>query len=260
MVSWLAQLGLPFYKDIFAQHHVTPDLLLELDHEALEKIGVQSWGHRCVLLRSVAARRKDFALDGGAMQSQEQDEGVLGGLRGARKRGGERDKSSSVGGVVVSGPAGSSTHGSLKDVYDQMENMKIHFESQMEQLHRELQTLKAGMHSSSTAGSAQRGGGGGGKGGKGANGGGDGGESGKRGGDGGGSGGDKSGGGGAGKNGHKAGGRKEVDHNAQSDASSNAAGIAATQGYAYAAHQVCCLVYLLARMKPAHSAASCPCR
>ena len=150
------QLGLPCYKDLFAQHHVTADLLHELDHEALEKIGVQSWGHRCLLLRAVAARRKDFAVEGGAMQSQEQDEGVLGGLRGARKRGGERDKTSSVGGVVVSGPAGANSHGGLKDVYDQMENMKIHFESQMEQLHRELQTLKAGMHSSSSAGGVRR--------------------------------------------------------------------------------------------------------
>ncbi len=31
------------------------------------------------------------------------------------------------------------SHGSLKDVYDQMENIKIHFESQLEQLNRELQ-------------------------------------------------------------------------------------------------------------------------
>ena len=82
---------------------------------------------------------------------------LWGGLRGARKRGGERDKSSAVGCVAVSGPAGSSSHGSLKDVYDQMENMKIHFESQMEQLNRELQTLKAGLHSSSLAGECAEG-------------------------------------------------------------------------------------------------------
>jgi len=251
VVSWLAQQGLMCYKQLFAQHHVTSDLLLELDNEALEKIGVHSWGHRCVLLRAVAVRRKDLAVDSGAMQSQEQEEGAMGGLRGARKRGGERDKSSAVGGVAVSGPAGSSSHGSLKDVYDQMENMKIHFESQMEQLNRELQTLKAGLHSSSLAGSAQRGGAGG-KGSKGVNGGVDGGgEHGKRGAEGGGGGGEKGGGGGGGgagggggKNGHhKGGGKKEVDHNALADTSSNAVGIAGTQGYAYGGHQVCVALF-----------------
>ncbi len=46
------------------------ELLMDLDGEALEKIGVGSWGHRCLLLRALAARRKDLnlsAADSGAL-------------------------------------------------------------------------------------------------------------------------------------------------------------------------------------------------
>ena len=88
--SWLARLGLAVYQPRFAAHHVSADLLHELDSEALEKIGVHSWGHRCVLLRSVAARRQDAA---DAMQANQQaapppdhDDSALGGLRAVRKR------------------------------------------------------------------------------------------------------------------------------------------------------------------------------
>ena len=135
VVSWLAQTGLSCYQGLFAQHHVTSDLLLALDAEALEKIGVQSWGHRCVLLRAVAGRRKDLAADGSCAAQSEAEDGGVGGLRGARKRGGERDKSAATAGAAA---------GSLHDVYLQIENLKLHFESQVEQLNSEMQALKAG--------------------------------------------------------------------------------------------------------------------
>ena len=242
MASWLAQAGLSCYQGLFAQHHVTADLLLDLDMEALEKIGVQSWGHRCVLMRAVAARRKDSE---GGMQSQEQDESAGAGVRGARKRGGERDKSAGLGvAAAVSGPAATSNaHSNVKDVYDQMENMKIHFDSQMEQLNRELQTLKAGIHASNSVpgGTHRGGGGGGGKGGKGGmNGGHEGGDQGKRSerGDKGGDGGGERGGGG--KGGNKGGGKKEMlDHGAHVDASGMSMGMGGAQGYAYVGPQVC---------------------
>ena len=84
-------------------------------------------------------------------------------------RGGERDKTTGVagGGAAAAAVAGSLAN-SHKDVYDQMENMKIHFESQMEQLNRDLQVLKAGLPPpTTTTGGATRGAGAGGKGGKG---------------------------------------------------------------------------------------------
>ena len=84
-------------------------------------------------------------------------------------RGGERDKTTGVagGGAAAAAVAGSLAN-SNKDVYDQMENMKIHFESQMEQLNRDLQVLKAGLPPpTTTTGGATRGAGAGGKGGKG---------------------------------------------------------------------------------------------
>jgi hypothetical protein len=246
VTNWLAQVGLSCYQGVFVQHHVTADLLLDLDMEALEKIGVQSWGHRCMLMRAVAARRKDSDC---GLQSQEHDEGAGGGVRGARKRGGERDKSAGLGvAAAVWGPAATTNaHSNVKDVYDQMENMKIHFDSQMEQLNRELQKLKAGIQTPTSVSGATRGGGGGGRGGRGGmNGGHEGGEQGKRGerGDRGGEGGGERGGGG--KNGNKGGGKKEiVDHGANADASGMSMGMGGAHGYAYVGPQVCMPLFRL---------------
>eukprot|EP00961_Rhodomonas_salina_P152733 2055625-Rhodomonas_salina.1 len=51
--NWLAQLGLSQYATQFLAHHVTGSNLEELDKEALQLIGVQSWGHRCSILKSI---------------------------------------------------------------------------------------------------------------------------------------------------------------------------------------------------------------
>ena len=83
-------------------------------------------------------------------------------------RGAERDKTTMAGGGAAGAAVVSSLANSHKDVYDQMENMKIHFESQMEQLNRDLQVLKAGLPPpTTTTGGATRGAGAGRKGGKG---------------------------------------------------------------------------------------------
>jgi hypothetical protein len=249
--SWLSQLGLACYHGVFAAHHVTADLLLELDTEALDKIGVASWGHRCVLLRAVAARRKDLAGDG-AYFPNDQDDGAAGlGLRYVRKRGGERDKSAGMTGMSattgvanVAGPAGLgsvNSHGSLKDVYDQLENMKIHFESQLEQLNRDLQALKTSIPAPApvVAGGPHRGGSAGGKGGKSA--GSNEGRNGpiesntKRSGDGGVH--ERSGGGN--KNANKGGGRKESEGSGMADLSGpGGAGMGGIQGFGFVGHQV----------------------
>lgn len=52
--SWLQSLGLSQYVDLFAQHHIDADLLSDLNHDALEAIGVTSIGHRLRIIKSIA--------------------------------------------------------------------------------------------------------------------------------------------------------------------------------------------------------------
>jgi hypothetical protein len=120
------------YTGRFAAHHVTAALLPLLDNAALQEIGVASWGHRTELLRALAQRHRDEGTD---------DEGgwAGGGRQGARARGGARDRS---GGDAARGASGEGKGGGgqegLREVYGQMENLKMHFEAQMENLSREL--------------------------------------------------------------------------------------------------------------------------
>jgi class 3 adenylate cyclase len=57
VATWLASINLSRYADIFARHHIEPELLRDLTDEDLQKIGVASLGHRRAMLRATAALR-----------------------------------------------------------------------------------------------------------------------------------------------------------------------------------------------------------
>ncbi|MBJ6370708.1 adenylate/guanylate cyclase domain-containing protein [Sedimentitalea arenosa] len=51
--TWLAEIGLPQYAESFESQQITPDLLNDLDHEALKQLGVEILGHRLMILRAI---------------------------------------------------------------------------------------------------------------------------------------------------------------------------------------------------------------
>lgn len=53
IASWLKDVGLSQYTDSFERNEITPDLIGELDHEALKDLGVDILGHRLMILRVV---------------------------------------------------------------------------------------------------------------------------------------------------------------------------------------------------------------
>mmetsp|Transcript_19935 Transcript_19935/g.66392 ORF Transcript_19935/g.66392 Transcript_19935/m.66392 type:complete len:354 (-) Transcript_19935:1813-2874(-) len=137
--AWLTEMGLQQYIGLFASHHVSSDLLSELNMEALETIGVNSWGHRCLMLRSLSSRRKAAE----EMPSIEEDSAARPGAGKQKPNAKERSGGFGLALTVAGAQAdGGNAHDNLKDVYEQMENMKMHFEAQMEQLNRELMAAK----------------------------------------------------------------------------------------------------------------------
>ncbi|KAK4056811.1 hypothetical protein OIO90_002060 [Microbotryomycetes sp. JL221] len=48
-----AHLGYPFYEEQLAEHGITGDILVHLDHEALKDVGIHSVGQRLAILRAV---------------------------------------------------------------------------------------------------------------------------------------------------------------------------------------------------------------
>ena len=54
ILEWLNSLGLDQYGRAFAENDIDPDLLADLDDQALKDIGVASVGHRVKLLKAIA--------------------------------------------------------------------------------------------------------------------------------------------------------------------------------------------------------------
>jgi len=133
--TWLNQLGLSQYNPLFCAHHVNAGNLEDLDKEALQLIGVQSWGHRTLILKHIG-RLKGANSDLPSASTEEENHS-----RPAARKKGERDKSSAVAALPTT--TSTEAHDNLKDVYDQMENIKMHFEAQLEQLNRELLAAKS---------------------------------------------------------------------------------------------------------------------
>ena len=52
--AWLSKLGLSQYADAFEHNDVAPDLLPTLTDQDLRELGVQSLGHRKMLLKAIA--------------------------------------------------------------------------------------------------------------------------------------------------------------------------------------------------------------
>ena len=52
--EWLEDLGFGEYADAFAENDIERDLLLELNEDDLEKLGVVSLGHRKRLLKAIS--------------------------------------------------------------------------------------------------------------------------------------------------------------------------------------------------------------
>src|SRR4029453_6797438 len=51
--TWLSKLGLSQYADAFEHNDVAPDLLTTLTDQDLRELGVQSLGHRKMLLKAI---------------------------------------------------------------------------------------------------------------------------------------------------------------------------------------------------------------
>ena len=52
--AWLSELGLSQYAEAFERNDVAPDLLQALTDQDLRELGVQSLGHRKMLLKAIA--------------------------------------------------------------------------------------------------------------------------------------------------------------------------------------------------------------
>ncbi|KAI5122448.1 hypothetical protein M0805_008760 [Coniferiporia weirii] len=50
---WLSKLGFPQYEVQMREHHITGDILTQLDHEMLKEIGVATLGQRLTILRAI---------------------------------------------------------------------------------------------------------------------------------------------------------------------------------------------------------------
>jgi len=149
--GWLAQLGMSQYTANFVAHDVTMSNIEEVDKEALQMIGVSSWGHRCAILKGVARLKENTAA---GSEEEAAGQSVRASVPGARKRGGERDRSTTA--PTTGTVATQDSHDNLKNVYEQIENMKMHFEAQMEQLNRELMATKAELASVKSALASQQ--------------------------------------------------------------------------------------------------------
>mmetsp|Transcript_55140 Transcript_55140/g.135003 ORF Transcript_55140/g.135003 Transcript_55140/m.135003 type:complete len:456 (-) Transcript_55140:86-1453(-) len=125
--AMLKRIGLPQYTSLLESNDVDDTNWHFLDQQALEALGIGSWGHRVAISRAATQRRQI---------EEEEDVGfaVDGMFRGRKKGVGKGDSR---------GPGDmGNKHEDLKYVYEQMENIKMHFEAQIEQLNRELHATK----------------------------------------------------------------------------------------------------------------------
>src|SRR5919198_3307539 len=60
--KWLRDLGLPQYSEAFLANDIDAEVLLELQDEELEKLGVKSLGHRKRLLKAIHGLRDEAPL------------------------------------------------------------------------------------------------------------------------------------------------------------------------------------------------------